>query len=120
MLRNGGGASAEEEEILGKFEWNKNEAVVHWDEKVCCAVPYVVPLLTSLQLMPIRRKAWSGRSHRARGGLVLTRYSVERSHVVQEPERRSEHGRIRRKHRLPVSRPTLFQASAYTPTGHTT
>lgn len=34
MLRNGGGASKEEEEILGKFEWNKNEAVVHWDEKV--------------------------------------------------------------------------------------
>lgn len=34
MLRNGGGASAEEEDILGKFEWNKNEAVVHWDEKV--------------------------------------------------------------------------------------
>lgn len=34
MLRNGGGASAEEENILGKFEWNKNEAVVHWDEKV--------------------------------------------------------------------------------------
>ncbi|KAJ9116963.1 hypothetical protein QFC22_004621 [Naganishia vaughanmartiniae] len=43
MLRNGGGASKEEEEILGKFEWNKNEAVVHWDEK----------------MMPIRRKAWS-------------------------------------------------------------
>ncbi|GHJ86380.1 hypothetical protein NliqN6_2782 [Naganishia liquefaciens] len=43
MLRNGGGASAEEEDILGKFEWNKNEAVVHWDEK----------------LMPIRKKAWS-------------------------------------------------------------
>ncbi|KAJ9101757.1 hypothetical protein QFC21_003096 [Naganishia friedmannii] len=43
MLRNGGGASKEEEEILGKFEWNKNGAVVHWDEK----------------LMPIRRKAWS-------------------------------------------------------------
>lgn len=34
MLRNGGGASEEEENILGKFEWNKNEAVVHWDEKV--------------------------------------------------------------------------------------
>lgn len=34
MLRNGGGASEEEENILGKFDWNKNEAVVHWDEKV--------------------------------------------------------------------------------------
>ncbi|KAI5452649.1 hypothetical protein NCC49_000398 [Naganishia albida] len=43
LLRNGGGATEQEESILGKFDWNKNEAVVHWDEK----------------LMPIRRKAWS-------------------------------------------------------------
>lgn len=34
MLKAGGGATKEEEEILSAFEWSKNEAVLHWDERV--------------------------------------------------------------------------------------
>lgn len=43
LLRAGGGATADEESILGAFEWSQNEAVLHWDER----------------FMPVRRKAWS-------------------------------------------------------------
>ncbi|KAF9562079.1 FAD/NAD(P)-binding domain-containing protein [Agrocybe pediades] len=43
ILRRGGDFSKEEERILGQFEWNKNEAVLHHDEK----------------LMPKSRLAWS-------------------------------------------------------------
>lgn len=34
LLKAGGGASREEEDILSSFEWSKNEAVLHWDERV--------------------------------------------------------------------------------------
>lgn len=34
MLEAGGGLTDEEDEILSKFEWSKNEAVLHWDERV--------------------------------------------------------------------------------------
>lgn len=43
LLRAGGGATSDEESILGAFEWSQNEAVLHWDER----------------FMPIRRRAWS-------------------------------------------------------------
>ncbi|KAG7528816.1 hypothetical protein FFLO_05915 [Filobasidium floriforme] len=43
LLKAGGGATREEEDILSSFEWSKNEAVLHWDER----------------FMPIRRRAWS-------------------------------------------------------------
>jgi hypothetical protein len=38
MLENGGGPTVEEEEILGSFEWSKNEAVLHWDQRVSFGV----------------------------------------------------------------------------------
>lgn len=34
MLRRGGGVSKEEESVLAPWEWNHNEAFLHWDEKV--------------------------------------------------------------------------------------
>jgi predicted NAD/FAD-binding protein len=34
ILKEGGGVSAQEAKILGSFEWNRNEAVVHSDAKV--------------------------------------------------------------------------------------
>jgi len=34
LLQAGGGSSEEEQEILGSFEWSKNDAVLHWDERV--------------------------------------------------------------------------------------
>jgi Flavin containing amine oxidoreductase len=34
ILKAGGGVSIDEERILGGFEWNRNEAVVHSDTKV--------------------------------------------------------------------------------------
>nr|XP_031863464.1 uncharacterized protein CI109_001340 [Kwoniella shandongensis]KAA5530536.1 hypothetical protein CI109_001340 [Kwoniella shandongensis] len=43
LLRSGGGATPEEEKALASWGWSKNEAILHWDEK----------------LMPIRRKAYS-------------------------------------------------------------
>ncbi|WVQ99628.1 hypothetical protein IAU59_006765 [Kwoniella sp. CBS 9459] len=43
LLRNGGGLTKEEEKALGPWKWSKNEAILHWDEK----------------LMPVRRKAYS-------------------------------------------------------------
>ncbi|WVW84255.1 hypothetical protein I302_106285 [Kwoniella bestiolae CBS 10118] len=43
LLRNGGGLTEDEEKALGPWKWSKNEAVLHWDEK----------------LMPVRRKAYS-------------------------------------------------------------
>lgn len=53
MLRNGGGASEEEENILGKFDWNKNEAVVHWDEKVGNAKPVAAERDTDLTIFAV-------------------------------------------------------------------
>lgn len=43
MLRKGGGVSIEEEKALNPWQWSKNEAILHWDER----------------LMPIRRRAYS-------------------------------------------------------------
>ena len=43
ILNAGGGMSAEEQHVLGAFKWNKNEAVLHCDER----------------LMPKSRLAWS-------------------------------------------------------------
>ncbi|WWC69966.1 uncharacterized protein I206_103910 [Kwoniella pini CBS 10737] len=43
LLRNGGGLTEDEEKALGPWKWSKNEAILHYDEK----------------LMPIRRKAYS-------------------------------------------------------------
>ena len=34
LLKAGGGATEDEESILSAFEWSKNEAVLHWDERV--------------------------------------------------------------------------------------
>lgn len=34
LLRRGGGVSAEEESVLAPWEWNHNEAFLHWDERV--------------------------------------------------------------------------------------
>jgi predicted NAD/FAD-binding protein len=39
MLQRGGGPTEEEREILGAFEWSKNEAVLHWDERVRMTSP---------------------------------------------------------------------------------
>lgn len=36
ILEAGGGTTAEEARILGSFGWNKNEAVLHCDERVRC------------------------------------------------------------------------------------
>jgi len=44
ILKAGGGAEEKEQEILGGFEFEQNEVVLHGDEK----------------LMPVMRKAWSG------------------------------------------------------------
>lgn len=44
ILKAGGGVEAKEQEILGGFEFEQNEVVLHGDEK----------------LMPSSRKAWSG------------------------------------------------------------
>ena len=35
LLRAGGSATEQEERILGQFKWRINEAVLHWDKKVC-------------------------------------------------------------------------------------
>ena len=35
ILREGGGVTREEEQILGGFQWNKNVAVIHSDPMVC-------------------------------------------------------------------------------------
>ncbi|WRT66575.1 uncharacterized protein IL334_003534 [Kwoniella shivajii] len=43
LLKNGGGLTEDEEKALKPWKWSKNEAILHWDEK----------------LMPIRRKAYS-------------------------------------------------------------
>ncbi|TDL22258.1 FAD/NAD(P)-binding domain-containing protein [Rickenella mellea] len=43
LLRAGGGATADEERVLGRFGWNRNEAVLHSD----------------VALMPKRRLAWA-------------------------------------------------------------
>ncbi|RSH88935.1 hypothetical protein EHS25_002597 [Saitozyma podzolica] len=43
MLRAGGEATMQEEKALGSWSWSKNEAVLHWDER----------------LMPTRRRAYS-------------------------------------------------------------
>ncbi|EED79173.1 predicted protein, partial [Postia placenta Mad-698-R] len=56
ILRAGGGATADEERILGEFEWNKNAAVLHCDKR----------------LMPKRRVAWSCWNY-------LTRSTVDKS-----------------------------------------
>ncbi|KAF9820730.1 hypothetical protein IEO21_01173 [Rhodonia placenta] len=56
ILRAGGGATADEERILGEFEWNKNVAVLHCDKR----------------LMPKRRVAWSCWNY-------LTRSTVDKS-----------------------------------------
>lgn len=47
ILRAGGGATADEERILGEFEWNKNVAVLHCDKRVRC-LPFlgVTPRVT--------------------------------------------------------------------------
>lgn len=34
LLRRGGGVSSEEESVLAPWEWNHNEAFLHWDERV--------------------------------------------------------------------------------------
>ena len=34
LLRRGGGVSTEEESVLAPWEWNHNEAFLHWDERV--------------------------------------------------------------------------------------
>lgn len=34
LLRRGGHVSADEEKVLGPWEWSQNEAVLHWDERV--------------------------------------------------------------------------------------
>jgi hypothetical protein len=34
ILRRGGGVSSEEESVLAPWEWNHNEAFLHWDERV--------------------------------------------------------------------------------------
>jgi hypothetical protein len=34
MLRAGGEATMQEEKALGSWSWSKNEAVLHWDERV--------------------------------------------------------------------------------------
>lgn len=49
MLRNGGGVSDFEQTVLGAGQWNSNEAVLHWDERVCG--PH--NLLTKLMLLPV-------------------------------------------------------------------
>lgn len=35
MLRKGGGVSDDEEKALAPWGWSKNEAVLHWDDRVC-------------------------------------------------------------------------------------
>jgi len=35
LLRAGGTVTEQEERILGQFKWRTNEAVLHWDKKVC-------------------------------------------------------------------------------------
>jgi predicted NAD/FAD-binding protein len=60
ILKAGGGVSADEERILGGFEWNKNEAVVHSDTSVCTfSTLHFLHHLTSLQLMPKIPQVWS-------------------------------------------------------------
>lgn len=34
MLRKGGGVSEDEEKALAPWGWSKNEAVLHWDDRV--------------------------------------------------------------------------------------
>lgn len=34
LLRHGGHVSVDEERVLGPWEWNQNEAFLHWDERV--------------------------------------------------------------------------------------
>lgn len=34
ILRCGGGLSKQEERVLSPCQWSKNEAVLHWDERV--------------------------------------------------------------------------------------
>jgi len=35
LLHKGGGATAMEEKVLIPWKWSKNEAILHWDERVC-------------------------------------------------------------------------------------
>lgn len=54
-----GGVEPEEERILSKFQWNKNEAVLHCDTKVSLN-PGTIHIVSDMyQLMPKSRLAWS-------------------------------------------------------------
>ncbi|WVR06843.1 hypothetical protein IAU60_003879 [Kwoniella sp. DSM 27419] len=57
LLRNGGGLTSDEEKVLAPWRWSKNEAVLHWDEK----------------LMPVRRRAYSAWNY-----LTLTEGEVKK------------------------------------------
>lgn len=49
ICRNGGGVTAEEEEVLGRFKWSENECILHYDEQVrACMTPYISDALYSL------------------------------------------------------------------------
>jgi hypothetical protein len=39
LLRRGGGVSEEEESVLAPWEWNHNEAYLHWDDRVSWLSP---------------------------------------------------------------------------------
>ena len=41
---------------MGPWEWSENEAVLHWDERVSSRAQMVA----DIQLMPVRRRAYSG------------------------------------------------------------
>lgn len=60
LLKRGGHVSADEEKVLGPWEWSQNEAFLHWDERVSPLTNAGQAVLT-MQLMPIRRRAFSGR-----------------------------------------------------------
>lgn len=47
LLRAGGGVTRDEERVLGAFDWCRNEAVLHSDERVCVsAQSFIVCVLT--------------------------------------------------------------------------
>lgn len=72
----GEGATEQEREILGGFEFSKNEVVLHGDPAVSISHETFLSNGSNfgfpLQLMPIRRQAWSGQFC----ALIVLSYSV--------------------------------------------
>lgn len=60
ILREGGGVTEAEEKIIGGFQWNNNEAVVHSDTSVSSrSICRRNVFFDIFQLMPKAKKAWS-------------------------------------------------------------